>query len=435
VRFRDLHHAWYLLRTWPFDIFFSALLLSKEKGIEVDAHIKIPEVGLAGGKPQTSRHGHSVSNPADLLRVTHTSLSFRAGEGGGQGPDALLSEESVVEEDGLDSSLSSDVFNQSQTDGDVYIPFGSAFECEFVGLQSGKESLLSDPLKPIPKQFLELGKAIQKALEKAHEDLDPPVKYAIKEKFVITGEKKTAMRAVAVVRKSGKPLSTAVVNTIVKAFSERSLAPKQETPRAPASPQFDIAARESERSDESSISEAEDVASKQERNLAHAALDTVEGKLHAAAHASADDFVRANPGRRMSATVVMPGAEVRYSGETPMPQNRETPEHPIVVRCRIDVVAIKAYRVSFIEAAHLKRDDASAASEATWIPESFEAALGVDEKGESASPKEMLKKVFSLTNTGTYLVEAHVLVRESRGRTRYRVVAIEAATTSQQSEP
>lgn len=401
----------------------------------MNAHVNTPEVGLAGDKPQTSRHEHSVSSSDDLLGVARTSLSLRAGKGEGQGPDALLHEGPVVEEDGWDVSPSSAIFNQSQTDGDVYIPFGPAFECEFVGLQSGRESLLSDPLKPIPKQFLELGKAIQKALEKAHEDLDPPVKYAIKEKFVISGEQKTAKRAVAVVRKSGKPLSTVVVNTIVKAFSERSLAPKQETRRALASPQFDIAARESERTDESSISVAEEVAYKQGPNLAPAALNTVVEKLHAAAHASADDFVRANPGRRMSATVLMPGAEVRYSGETPMPQKRETPDHPIVVRCRIDVVAIKAYRVSFIEAAQLKRDVATAASEAAWIPESFEAALGVDEKSESASPKEMLKKVFSLTNAGAYLVEAHVLVRESRGRTRYRVVGIEAASTSHHSEP
>ncbi len=341
----------------------------------------------------------------------------------------------LAKEEGVGVGHSGDVFSELQTDGDVYIPFGAAFECEFGKLQSGEHSLLSDPLKPIPKQMLELAKAIQKAIEKAHEDLDPPVKYAIKEKFVSADKQNTATRAVAVVRKSGKPLSAAVVNTIVKAFSERSLAPKQAAPQAQASPQLDMTEPESEGTDEGSIAVDEDSVSQPERNLDHSLLNTDEEKLLAAVHASADDFVRANPGRRMSATVVMPGAEVRYSGETPMPQKRETPEDPIVVRCRIDVVAIKAYRVSFIEAAQMTRDVAPADSEAAWIPESFEAALGVDEKSESASPKEMLKKVFSLTNDGAYLVEAHVVVKESRGRTRYRVVAIEAAGTSRQSEP
>lgn len=340
----------------------------------------------------------------------------------------------LVEEEGVGVGHSDDVFNELQTDGDVYIPFGAAFECEFGKLQSGKDSLLSDPLKPIPKQMLELAKAIQKAIEKAHEDLDPPVKYAIKEKFVSAGKQNTATRAVAVVRKSGKPLSAAVVNTIVKAFSERSLAPKQEKPREQESPQRVNPAQESGKADESSIAMEEGIAPQPERNFDQALLNANEERLLAAVHASADDFVRANPGRRMSATVVMPGAEVRYSGETPMPQKRETPEHPIVVRCRIDVVAIKAYRVSFIEAEQMTRDVAPAASEAAWIPESFEAALGVDERSESASPKEMLKKVFSLTNEGTYVVDAQVVVKESRGRTRYRVVAIESAGTSRQPE-
>lgn len=341
----------------------------------------------------------------------------------------------LVEDEDVGVAHSGDVFKELQTDGDVYIPFGAAFECEFAKLQSGKDSLLSDPLKPIPKQMLELAKAIQKAIEKSHENLDPPVKYAIKEKFVSAGKQNTATRAVAVVRKSGKPLSAAVVNTIVNAFSERSLAPKQEMPREQAAPQLVMAAQESDKANASSIAAEEDIVSQPERNLDHALLSSDEEKLLAAVHASADDFVRANPGRRMSATVVMPGAEVRYSGETPMPQKRETPKHPIVVLCRIDVVAIKAYRVSFIEAAQVTRDVAPAASEAAWIPESFEAALGVDEKSESASPKEMLKKVFSLTNDGAYLVEAHVVVKESRGRTRYRVVAIEPAATARQSEP
>lgn len=31
VHFRDLHHAWHLLMAMPFDIFFLALSLSKEK--------------------------------------------------------------------------------------------------------------------------------------------------------------------------------------------------------------------------------------------------------------------------------------------------------------------------------------------------------------------------------------------------------------------
>lgn len=157
-------------------------------------------------------------------------------------------------------------------------------------------------------------------------------------------------------------------------------------------------------------------------------------KLLAAVHASADEFVRANPGKRMSATVLTPGNEVRYTGETPLPPKRAIPQDPIVVRCRIDVVAIKAYRVNFIDAEQVTRGVKTSASDAAWIPESFEAALGVDGAIPSASPKEMLKKVFTLTNEGAYLVDAHVQVNESRGRTRYRVVAIESAGVAQQQE-
>lgn len=344
-----------------------------------------------------------------------------------------VSAEPLVEEERGGVVRSCNVFNELQDDGDVYFPFGAAFDCDFKRLPSGRDSLLSDPLKPIPKQTLELAKAIQKAFENAHENLDPPVKYAIKEMFVSAGTQNTATRAVAVVRKSGKPLPAAVVNTIVKEFSERILVPKKEMLREHESsrpvPTAQVLAKAHERPN----AVEEDIVVLPERNLDHAAVNDYERKVLAAVHASADDFVRANPGKRMSATVVTPGAEVRYSGETPLPQNRETPQHPIAVRCRIDVVAIKAYRVSFIEAAQVTCDAASSATEAAWIPESFEAALGLDAKSEAASPKEMLKKVFSLTNEGAYLVDAHVVVRESRGRTRYRVVAIESAGTAQQS--
>ena len=334
--------------------------------------------------------------------------------------------EFLVEGESAGVSHSGDLFNALQANGDVYIPFGAEFECEFGKPQPGWVSLLSDPLKPIPKATLELAKAIQKAIEKTHDDRDPPVKYAIKDMFVGQSKRNTATRAVAVVRQSGEPLSATVVNAIVKAFTERSLVPKDEAPREQATQQVDAATLELP-SGQRRINVEEDLAgSPLEPTVDGPPLVAYQEKLLAAAHSSADEFVRANPGKRMSASVVTSDETVRYAGVTPLPAKRETPLDPIVMRCRIDVVAIKAYKVSFIEAAPVMRDLAPSASEAAWIPETFEAALGLDAKSETASPKELLKKVFNLTNEGAYLVDAHVLVKESRGRTRYRVVAIDS---------
>lgn len=311
-------------------------------------------------------------------------------------------------------------------EGDIRIPFGARFDCEFEQIHAGAASLISDPLASIPKQILELAQGIKTSLCEVHQRLGHEVTYLIKEKILQLPDSTQASRFVSIVQVDGEKLPEEVRRAVVERFFERCFAAEYWIHNTSPPEEFIIPADAFEGSWGGTFN-GEDLAEVLEpsKPLEIADVPDFEGLVEEAVVKPATDFARANAGKQVKCEVVTPAGAFICEGKAARPESRHRSTNPISVVRQIDGIAISGYKVNFVVPGEgFDSIDDNFGDGREPIPHKFVADIGQG-KDSDAPSQPLLTKVCQLIGDEALRVKIRVVVTEVRGVVRYQLVGIE----------